>query len=285
MKKLRLTACMLMILLLTACAAAPVSLQNGEVSADRKCALGEKATPAEPHTIRYAGAELQETLDVTKDGTLRGVWLQNTGTLSEAQTQSLKKQLEKDYAQPFAQTKEKPIDGLDQWTLDAGENRARLSVYSLPDEKYAAYVAFYDVRPESRAFCLENGAVCLDSRLTLGLSMEGLPEEWVQVRNLPVRTEYAGFPMEVTLEADEAGKLRSVKAISQDELTTDQQEELRKTLSQDYGLPLTAVQNREEQPRSWLMDEGGYRVDMSLLASSYGDGEVVIEVYAQPTAK
>ena len=33
------------------------------------------------------------------------------------------------------------------------------------------------------------------------------------------------------------------------------------------------------------MDEGGYRVDMSLLTSSYGDGEVVIEVYAQPTAK
>ena len=136
-----------------------------------------------------------------------------------------------------------------------------------------------------KAYSLEKGEIFLSPTLTLGMSMEGLPEEWVQVRNLPIRTEYAGFPMEVTLEADEAGKLRSVKAISQDELTTDQQDELRKTLSQDYGLPLTAVQNREEQPRSWLMDEGGYRVDMSLLASSYGDGEVVIEVYAQPTAK
>ena len=136
-----------------------------------------------------------------------------------------------------------------------------------------------------KAYSLEKGEIFLSPALTLGMSMEGLPEEWMQVRNLPVRTEYAGFPMEVTLEADEAGKLRSVKAISQDELTTDQQDELRKTLSQDYGLPLTAVQNREEQPCSWLMDEGGYRVDMSLLASSYGDGEVVIEVYAQPTAK
>ena len=135
---------------------------------------------------------------------------------------------------------------------------------------------------EKKAYSLGKGEIFLSPTLTLGMSMEGLPEEWVQVRNLPIRTEYAGFPMEVTLEADEAGKLRSVKAISQDELTTD---ELRKTLSQDYGLPLTAVQNREEQPRSWLMDEGGYRVDMSLLASSYGDGEVVIEVYAQPTAK
>ena len=128
-----------------------------------------------------------------------------------------------------------------------------------------------------KAYSLEKGEIFLSPTLTLGMSMEGLPEEWVQVRNLPIRTEYAGFPMEVALEADEAGKLRSVKAISQDEL--------RKTLSQDYGLLLTAVQNREEQPRSWLMDEGGYRVDMSLLASSYGDGEVVIEVYAQPTAK
>lgn len=136
-----------------------------------------------------------------------------------------------------------------------------------------------------KAYSLEKGEIFLSPTLTLGMSMEGLPEEWVQVRNLPIRTEYAGFTMEVTLEADEAGKLRSVKAISQDELTTDQQDELRKTLSQDYGLPLTAVQNREEQPCSWLMDEGGYRVDMSLLASSYGDGEVVIEVYAQPTAK
>ena len=138
---------------------------------------------------------------------------------------------------------------------------------------------------EKKAYSLEKGEIFLSPTLTLGMSMEGLPEEWVQVRNLPIRTEYAGFPMKVTLEADEAGKLRSVKAISQDELTTDQQDELRKTLSQDYGLPLTAVQNREEQPRSWLMDEGGYRVDMSLLASSYGDGEVVIEVYAQSTAK
>ena len=127
-----------------------------------------------------------------------------------------------------------------------------------------------------KAYSLEKGEIFLSPTLTLGISMEGLPEEWVQIRNLPIRTEYAGFPMEVTLEADEAGKLRSVKAISQDELTTDQQDELRKTLSQDYGLPLTAVQNREE---------GGYRVDVSLLASSYGDGEVVIEVYAQPTAK
>ena len=134
-----------------------------------------------------------------------------------------------------------------------------------------------------KAYSLEKGEIFLSPTLTLG--MEGLPEEWVQVRNLPIRTEYAGFTMEVTLEADEAEKLRSVKAMSQDELTTDQQDELRKTLSQDYGLPLTAVQNREEQPCSWLMDEGGYRVDMSLLASSYGDGEVVIEVYAQPTAK
>ena len=285
MKKLRLTACLLLILLLTACTAAPVSLQNGEVSADRQSVLGEKATPAEPRTIRYAGAELEETLDVAENGILRGVWLQSTGALSEAQMQSLKKQLEKDYAQAFAQTQEKTLDGFDRWTLNAGETRARLSVYSLPDEKYAAYVAFYDARPESRAFSLENGVVCLDDRLTLGMPMEELPEEWVQVRKLPIRTEYAGFPMEVTLEADEAGTLRSIKAVSQDELTTDQQEELRKTLLQDYGLPFTPVQNREEQPCSWLMDEGGYRVDVSLLASSYGDSEVMIEVYTQPTAK
>lgn len=117
------------------------------------------------------------------------------------------------------------------------------------------------------------------------MSVEELPEEWGQVRNLPIRTEYAGFPMEVTLEADEEGTLRSVKAVTQDELTTDRQEALRKALSQDYGLPFTAVQNPEKQICSWLMDEGGYRVDVSLLASSYGDGEVAIEVYAQPTAK
>ena len=70
-----------------------------------------------------------------------------------------------------------------------------------------------------KAYSLEKGEIFLSPTLTLGMSMEGLPEEWVQVRNLPIRTEYAGFPMEVTLEADEAGKLRSVKAISQDELT------------------------------------------------------------------
>ena len=56
-----------------------------------------------------------------------------------------------------------------------------------------------------KAYSLEKGEIFLSPTLTLGMSMEGLPEEWVQVRNLPIRTEYAGFPMEVTLEADEAG--------------------------------------------------------------------------------
>ena len=103
-----------------------------------------------------------------------------------------------------------------------------------------------------KAYSLEKGEIFLSPTLTLGMSMEGLPEEWVQVRNLPIRTEYAGFPMEVTLEADEAGKLRSVKAISQDELTTDQQDELRKTLSQDYGCAKsggTAAQLVDERGR------------------------------------
>ena len=61
---------------------------------------------------------------------------------------------------------------------------------------------------EKKAYSLEKGEIFLSPTLTLGMSIEGLSEEWVQVRNLPIRTEYAGFPMEVTLEADEAGKLR-----------------------------------------------------------------------------